>query len=116
MFGLHSIGQIAADNVLMVNDVDIPQGGQTVIEVGCEFDTDYTAFELQIALPEGLSLLTDEDGYPVMEKAFDTNHVLTGNLLPSNGNYKVTCRSMDKFYGQACVKFPDLPDRIVRRK
>lgn len=89
------MGQVAADNVLTVSDVDVPQGGQATIEVGCEFDTDYTAFELQIALPEGLSLLTDEDGYPVIEKTFDTNHVLTGNLLPSNGNYKVTCRSMD---------------------
>lgn len=95
MFGLHCIGQVSAGNVLIVSDVDVPQGGQTAIEVGCEFDTDYTAFELQIALPEGVSLLTDEDGYPVIEKAFDSNHVLTGNLLPSNGNYKVTCRSMD---------------------
>lgn len=95
MFGLHCIGQATAGNVLIVGDVDVPQGGQATIEVGCEFDTDYTAFELQIALPEGVSLLTDEDGYPVIEKAFATNHVLTGNLLPSNGNYKVTCRSMD---------------------
>ena len=92
---LLGIGQAVADNVLTVSDVDVPQGGQATIEVGCEFDTEYTAFELQIALPDGLSLLADEDGYPVIEKAFDTNHILTGNLLPSNGNYKITCRSMD---------------------
>ena len=90
-----SIGKAAADNILTISDVDVPQGGKATVEVGCEFDTDYTAFELQIVLPEGLSLLADEDGYPVIEKAFDSNHVLTGNLLPSNGNYKVTCRSMD---------------------
>lgn len=65
------------------------------MEVGCEFDTEYTAFELQIALPEGVTLKSDADGYPVIEKAFGTNHVLTGNLLPSNGNYKITCRSME---------------------
>lgn len=92
---LLGIGQAVADNVLTVSDVDVPQGGQATIEVGCEFDTEYTAFELQIALPDGLSLLKDDDGYPVIEKAFDTNHILSGNLLPSNGNYKITCRSMD---------------------
>ena len=92
---LACIGQAWAANILTVSDVNVPQGGQATLEVGCEFDTEYTAFELQIALPDGLSLLTDEDGYPVIEKAFDTNHILTGNLLPSNGNYKITCRSMD---------------------
>lgn len=92
---LLNIGQTEADNVLTVSDINVPQGGQALLEIGCEFDTEYTAFELQLSLPEGLSLLTDEYGYPVIEKAFDTNHILTGNLLPSNGNYKITCRSMD---------------------
>lgn len=92
---LLSMGQAMADNRLIVSDVDVPQGGQATMEIGCEFDTEYTAFELQIALPDGLTLLNDEDGYPVIEKVFTTNHILTGNLLPSNGNYKITCRSMD---------------------
>lgn len=92
---LLSMGQAVADNVLTVNEVYVPQGGQAQIEIGCDFDTEFTAFELQIALPDGLSLLADEDGYPVIEKAFDTNHILSGNLLPSNGNYKITCRSME---------------------
>ena len=92
---LLSMGQAKADNILTVSDVNVPQGGQATMEIGCTFDTEYTAFELQIALPNGLTLVTDEDGYPVIEKAFDTNHILTGNLLPSNGNYKITCRSMD---------------------
>lgn len=92
---LFSMGQAVADNVLTVNEVYVPQGGQARIEIGCDFDTEFTAFELQIALPDGLSLVADEDGYPVIEKAFDTNHILTGNLLPSNGNYKITCRSME---------------------
>ncbi len=89
------VSQAVAGNILTVNDTNVPQGGQGVLEIGCEFDTEYTAFELQLALPDGLSLLTDEEGYPIIEKAFDTNHILTSNLLPSNGNYKITCRSMD---------------------
>ena len=92
---LLNMGQVMASNVLTVSDVNVAQGGQATIEIGCEFDTEYTAFELQLSLPEGLTLLTDADGYPIIEKAFDTNHVLTGNLLPSNGNYKITCRSME---------------------
>ena len=89
------VGQAVADNRLMVSDVNVPQGGEATIEIGCEFDTEFTAFELQIALPEGLSLKTDEGGYLIVERTFDTNHILTGNLLPSNGNYKITCRSME---------------------
>lgn len=92
---LLSMNEVAAENELSVGEVNVPQGGQAQMEIGCSFDTEFTAFELQIALPEGLSLLTDEFGYPVIEKAFDSNHVLTGNLLPSNGNYKITCRSME---------------------
>lgn len=92
---LFCIGQAVADNVLTVSDVNLPQGGEAVLEVGCEFDMEYTAFELQITLPDGVSMKLDADGYPIIEKAFDTNHVMTGNLLPSNGNYKITCRSMD---------------------
>lgn len=92
---LLGIGQAVAGNVLTVGDVSVPQGGEATLEIGCEFDTEYTAFELQIALPEGVTLKSDADGYPIIEKAFATNHVLTGNLLPSNGNYKITCRSME---------------------
>ncbi len=89
------MGQAVATNRLTVSDVNVAQGGEATLEIGCEFDTEYTAFELQLALPDGLSLKTDDEGYPVVERAFDTNHILTGNLLPSNGNYKITCRSMD---------------------
>lgn len=89
------VGQAVAANRLTVSGINVPQGGEATVEIGCEFDTEYTAFELQLALPEGLSLKADDEGYPIVERAFDTNHILTGNLLPSNGNYKITCRSMD---------------------
>ena len=92
---LIGMGQAWASDRLTISDVNVPQGGQATLEIGCEFDTEYTAFELQLALPKGLSLLTDEDGYPIIEKAFSSNHILSGNLLPSNGNYKITCRSME---------------------
>ena len=90
---LAGVGQTMADNVLTVSDVNIPQGGQATVEVGCAFDTEFTAFELQLVLPEGLSLLADEDGKPIVERAFDGSHTLNGSLLPSNGNYKFTAYS-----------------------
>jgi len=89
-------GPAQADNVLTVSDVNVPQGGQATIEIGCDFDTEFTAFELQLSLPEGLSLLEDEYGKPVVEKAFEGSHAVSGNLLPSNGNYKFTCYSTNE--------------------
>ncbi|MBR5395338.1 MAG: hypothetical protein IK144_09715 [Bacteroidaceae bacterium] len=87
---LYCIGKAAAGNVLTVADVNVPQGGQATIEIGCNFNTEYTAFELQLSLPDGLSLVTDEYGKPVIEKCLLIDHVLSGSLL-SDGNYKFTC-------------------------
>ena len=39
---LFSMGQAVADNVLTVNEVQVPQGGQARIEIGCDFDTEFT--------------------------------------------------------------------------
>jgi len=94
---LFSVGQAMAGNVLTVSNVSVPQGGQATIEIGCEFDTEYTAFEVQMDLPDGLTLLSDDDGKPIVERAFDGSHTMTGSLLPSNGNYKFTCYSTDEY-------------------
>ena len=90
------IGQAKASNVLTVSDVEVPIGGQATIEIGCDFDTDFTAFELQLSLPEGLALATGEDGKLLVECGFGSNHIVEGNLLRSNGNYKFVCYSMEK--------------------
>ena len=90
------MGEAVAGNVLTVSNVNVPKGGQATIDIGCEFDTDYTAFELQLSLPEGLSLLSDDDGKPIVRRGFEGNHVISGNLLPSNGNYKFTGYSTDE--------------------
>ena len=90
------IGQAIAGNVLTVSNVEVPIGGQATIEIGCDFDTEFTAFELQLALSEGLTLLTNEEGNPIVEHGFEGSHEILGNLLPSNGNYKFVCYSMDK--------------------
>ena len=88
---LLSVGQIMAGNVLTVSNVSVPQGGQATIEIGCEFDTEYTAFELQLDLPDGLTLLSDEDGKPIVERAFDGSHTVTGSLLSDSNITLLFC-------------------------
>lgn len=90
------IGRVTASNVLTIGDVFVPIGGQATIEIGCDFDTEFTAFELQLSLPVGLTLMTDEGGNPIVERGFEGSHIVEGNLLSSNGNYKFVCYSMEK--------------------
>ena len=83
-----------AANVLTVGNISVPQGGQATLEVSCMFETQYTAFELELSLPEGLTLVVDEeDGKPIVTKGFVGDHALSGSRL-SSGNYKFTCYSM----------------------
>ncbi len=89
------VGKAIDDDVLYVNEVNIPKGGTATLEVGCSFSTEFTAFELELSLPDGFSLLMDEDGKPIVEKSFGSDHSMSGSLL-MNGNYKITCYSMTK--------------------
>lgn len=93
---LFCVVQATASNVLTVSSAEVPAGGQATIEIGCNFDTEYTAFELQLSLPEGLTIATSDDGKPLVERAFEGSHIVDGNLLRSNGNYKIVCYSEGK--------------------
>ena len=89
-------GQALAGNILTVTGAEVPVGGEGVVEIGCEFDTEFTAFELQLSLAEGLTIVQDEEGNPVAECGFAGSHIVRGNVLPSNGNCKFVCYSMEK--------------------
>jgi len=87
-------GKGFAGNVLTVGNVTVAQGGKATLEISGEFDTQYTAFEIELALADGLTLEVDEeDGKPIVAKGFASDHALSGNSL-SNGNWKFTCYSM----------------------
>ena len=88
--------QAEGENILTVSDVVVPVGGEGVVEIGCSFETGFTAFELQLSLSEGLTLVTDEEGKPVAECGFAGSHIVAGNRLSSSGNYKFVCYSLDK--------------------
>lgn len=89
-------GQAMAGNVLKQRGTEVLVGGEGVVEIGCSFETGFTAFELQLSLSEGLTLVTDEDGKPVAECGFAGSHIVAGNRLASSGNYKFVCYSLDK--------------------
>lgn len=92
---LLGVSHATGENVLLVNNINVPQGGNSTLEIGCDFDKEYTAFELELSLSEGLSLVVEAgNGKPIVEKCFSTEHVLSGSKL-SNGNYKFTCYSME---------------------
>lgn len=99
---LMMIGDVCAENVLTVNDVTIPSGSKTAIEINCDFDSQFKGYQFDIDLEDGVSLELDEAGKPIGENGFDTDHIvssakisankyrfvvvsLTGQLLPLNG-------------------------------
>lgn len=96
------IGDVCAENVLTVNDVTIPSGSKTAIEINCDFDSHFKGYQFDIDLEDGVSLELDEAGKPIGENGFATDHIvssskisankyrfvvvsLTGQLLPLNG-------------------------------
>lgn len=85
-----------ADN-LVVSNVSIPQGGNTVVEVSLSnTEKTYTAGQMALRLPEGISAVTDLTGSPFMEKGerlMSTNHTLGSSHL-SNGMNQFTIFSI----------------------
>ena len=63
------LGHASADE-LVIGDVTVPQGGTAELTVGYGFTstTDKVGFTFSVALPEGFSFATDEDGDPLYVK------------------------------------------------
>ena len=61
LFGLTTTAQ---ENI-SVGEVLVPQGRQSMLEVRFHFDKghDYVSYQFKVKLPEGISLVTDDDGY-----------------------------------------------------
>ncbi len=61
LFGLTTTAQ----EYISVGEVLVPQGRQSMLEVRFHFDKghDYVSYQFKVKLPEGISLVTDDDGY-----------------------------------------------------
>ncbi len=85
-----------ATDVVEVADVSIPKGGLGIMEIGCDFDTECTAFTIDLALPAGVTVQTDAADELIFTAGFGgTLHQMQGRKL-ANGNYRFSCISMDK--------------------
>ena len=74
-----------ADNVV-VSDVTVPQGGQTTLEIGFNFDSGktYTGCQFDLSLPEGLATQKDAAGLPVVTAGSGlSNHTITPSTVAS---------------------------------
>ena len=59
-------GRVSAQESVTVNDIAVPQGGEAFLEINYSLEGagPYVGFMFLVELPEGLSLVEDEDGDP----------------------------------------------------
>lgn len=92
---LFCIGQVVlANDALTVTPVNLPQGGEAVVEVACSFEKSFKGYEMDIELSDGLTLTLDAEGKPMAEVAFGgTDHSVTTSQV-GEGKYRFVCVSM----------------------
>ena len=91
---LATAGDTLADE-FRVNDFTIEPGETKTISVELNNpDNTYVAFEFFMALPEGVAIATDSDGYldVTLNSARSSRHTLEAELS-SNGSYHILCYS-----------------------
>ena len=94
MLGLMALGQAQASDLLTVADVTVPYGSETTLEVSCAFETQFKAYQFDLELGAGATLVTDSDGRPVWENGFgDTDHSVSAITI-SEGKYRFVCTSL----------------------
>jgi len=95
VLGLMALGQAHASDVLTVENVTLPLGGEATLEVKGQFGTQFKAYQFDIELDEGLALVEDANGKPVWELGFsDTDHSIACSK-ESEGKYRFVCTSMN---------------------
>ena len=57
----------ATDEVVVTN-VTIPQGGTGTVNIELNNDQEFTAFQMQLTLPEGVNFVVNKKGNPTFEK------------------------------------------------
>ena len=91
---LIQLGYAQAENVVSASPVLVPQGGEATVELACSFETTYIGFQLDMTLPEGLSLKLDGDSKPIATLGgTGTNHAFTNESL-GGGVYRFMCTSL----------------------
>ena len=90
-----------AQNALTVPDTNVPQGGQGEMVVNFQFvaEDEIAAYQFELALPEGVSLVPNGKRY-YYEKGdgYNTGHQVSINYAEGDGVYVVTCTSLSDSY------------------
>lgn len=93
---LFCLANAQAEDVLTVANVALPQNGEVALEIKASFDTNFTQFQLDIELDEGLSLTLNSNGRPWAELGDkSTDHSITSSI-PSASTYRFVCSSMSQ--------------------
>ncbi len=94
-------GTSLAQNALTVADTNIPQGGQGQMVVSFRFanEGEIAAYQFELALPEGVSLIPNGKRY-YYEKGdgYNAAHQISINYVESEGIYTVACVSLSGTY------------------
>jgi hypothetical protein len=85
-----------ADDILTVDNVTLPQNGEVALEIKGTFETNFTQFQLEIELTEGITLKLNSNGRPWAELGgTGTDHTITSSN-PSTNTFKFVCSSMSQ--------------------
>lgn len=96
LFSLTNIWHASASNKLSVTNTVIPQGCEAMLSIECLFETEFTAYQLELELPEGLYLVAGENGKAWCKNGFDnTDHSIVPTTI-SEGKYRFVCTSFTK--------------------
>ena len=91
-----------AQNALTAADTNIPQGGQGQMVVSFQFanEGEIAAYQFDLALPEGVSLIPNGKRY-LYEKGdgYNDAHQISINYVESEGVYVVVCAATSSTYG-----------------
>ncbi len=95
---LLAIGKASADNTLSVGTegvVEIPQGGQAVVQIVGSFDSEFVGGQLDLELPSnGMFTPVMDSGKPMFALGFaGTDHTLANSKVGDN-SYRTLCASL----------------------
>lgn len=86
----------SATDEVVAKDVTVSQGGTATVDIELNNDEEFTAFQMQLTLPEGISFVKNKRGNPTFEEGerFD-DHSLSSSAI---GMFTCASFSLAPFY------------------
>lgn len=88
------VSRLLANEILIVNNVILPQNGEAIIAIDYTFDTQFKGYQLDIELGNGVELVNKDNGKPWGVNGFtNTDHTVSSNKI-GDGKYRFVVVSM----------------------